>query len=195
MFVVCMSFVYLGCNSTEKALQLLVPNCGCPVGTNSFTVLPGRTSFKYDRSASDMAPTDIAAFATTQLDLLDRELKAELEETSELSSQYAPAGLQRAGLAVLNLQLGSQRTGFGGKTIVDLEHDSAIGQADLPEHGFRPGDIVGVRPQVGGSVKKREKAEADKKGVDGVVVKTTSSSVAVALDKDEVDIPSGKLWM
>ena len=142
-----------------------------------------------------MAPTDIAAFAATQLDLLDHELKAELEETSGLAGQYSSVALQRAGLAVLNLNIRSQRTGFGGKTIVELEHDTALGQAELPEHGLRTGDIVGIRQQVGGSAKKKDKADADKKGIDGVVTKSTLSSISVALDKDEADLPSGKLWM
>lgn len=142
-----------------------------------------------------MTPTDISSFATTQLELLDRELKAELEETAELSTQHAPAGLQRAGLAILNLHVAAQRTGFGGKTVLELEHDPAVGQPELPEHGFRTGDIVGVREQTGGAAKKKEKAEAEKKGVDGVVIKTTSTAISVALDKDEPDVPGGKLWM
>ena len=142
-----------------------------------------------------MSPTDISTFAATQLDLLDTELKAELEETGELSKQYAPIALQRAGLAILHLRVSAQRTGFGGKTVLELELDPGVGTSELPEHGFRSGDIVGVREQVGGSAKKKEKAEVEKRGVDGVVVKTTASAVSVALDRDEPDVPTGKLWM
>ena len=142
-----------------------------------------------------MAPTDISTFASTQLDLLDRELHAELEETAALSSEHAPAGLQRAGLALLNLHVAAQRTGFGGKTVIELGLDPAVGQTELPEHSFRPGDIVGISGQVGGAAKKKEKVEAEKKGVDGVVVKSTCSAISVALNKDEPDVPGGKLWM
>jgi len=141
-----------------------------------------------------MAPTDIPTFAARQLTLLNRELAAELSSTAQLASQSSPAALQRAGLAILNLYISAQRTGLGGKTVLDLELDSAIG-TELPEHGLRVGDIVGVREQVGGAAKRREKAEVEKKGVDGVVVKCTPAGLAVALDQEEVEVPAGKLWM
>lgn len=142
-----------------------------------------------------MGPTSISAFAATQLQLLDAELKAELEETNLLVSQTAPTTLQRVGLAVLNLTIGSQRTGLGGKTVLDLELDSAVGGGDIPEHGIRVGDIVGVSDLPSGSAKKREKADAKSKGVDGVVLKVTRTSISVALDKEDADVPSGKLWL
>ncbi|KAK3059573.1 hypothetical protein LTS18_010522, partial [Coniosporium uncinatum] len=70
--------------------------------------------------------TSIPTFAQTQLALLDRELQAELAETSLLASQHAPATLARAGLAILNLQISSQRTGLGGKTVLELSLDPAV---------------------------------------------------------------------
>lgn len=143
-----------------------------------------------------MAPTDISAFAIAQLALLDQELQAEREETSELTAQHSPAALQRAGLALLNLHIAAQRTGLGGKTVLDLAIDPAISTSgELPEHGLRVGDIVGVREQIGGAAKKKEKADADEKSVDGVVVKTGREVISVALDKEEADPPGGKLWM
>lgn len=142
-----------------------------------------------------MPPVDISSFASTQIDLLDGELQAELAETSLLASQSSLAALQRAGLAILNLQLASQRTGLGGKTVLSLELDPAVGGGDLPEHGLRVGDIVGVKEQVSGSAKKKDKNEADKNGIEGVVVKVQASSVSVAADKEDIDIPGGKLWM
>ena len=142
-----------------------------------------------------MAPTDISQFASTQISLLDRELQAELAETADLASQSPPSALQRAGLAIMNLHVGSQRTGLGGKTVLELERDPAFGSAELSEHGISTGDIVGVREQVGGAAKKKDKAEVEKKGVDGVVVKTNWSVVAVAFDKEEVEAPAGRLWM
>lgn len=142
-----------------------------------------------------MPGTDIPTFATAQLKLLELELKAELEENSTFTSQLAPSALARAGAAILNLQVSSQRTGFGGKTVLELEVDAAVGGGDIPEHGIRTGDIVGVQEQAAGSAKKKEKADLQKKGVEGVVLKVTTQSISVALDKDEVDIPSGKLWL
>jgi DNA polymerase alpha-associated DNA helicase A len=142
-----------------------------------------------------MAPISIAAFAATQLQLLDQELQAELGQTSLLISQTAPSALQRAGLAILNLSIGSQRTGLGGKTVLDLELDSAVGGGDIPEHGIRVGDIVGVADQPSGSAKKREKFELKGKGVDGVVLKVTPRNMSVALDKEDAEVPAGKLWL
>ena len=142
-----------------------------------------------------MPETSISTFAATQLELLDQELKAELEETNLLVSQTAPGTLQRAGLAILNLAIGSQRTGLGGKTVLELELDSAVGGGDIPEHGIRVGDIVSVADQPSGSAKKREKADLKSKGVNGVMLKVTPRSVSVALDKEDADVPAGKLWL
>lgn len=142
-----------------------------------------------------MPSTDIPGFATTQLSLLDAELQAEVAETSSLVSQFSPAALQRAGLAILNLVLSSQRTGLGGKTVLDLELDSAVGAGDLTEHGIRTGDIVSVQEQPSGSAKKKERNDLKIKGVEGVVVKIAASHVAVALGHDEEDVPGGKLWV
>ncbi|GAB7352323.1 hypothetical protein MBLNU459_g2770t2 [Dothideomycetes sp. NU459] len=144
-----------------------------------------------------MAPVDIPAFADKQLALLAAELKAELEETSLLTSTHTPSVLARAGLAVLNLDVASQRTGFGGKPLIDLSLDSAVAgdSKELPEHGIRVGDIVGVAEQPKGAERKKERGELDRKQVQGVVVKASREVLVVALDKDEADVPGGKLWL
>jgi DNA polymerase alpha-associated DNA helicase A len=145
-------------------------------------------------------PTDIASFATAQLALLDAELQAELAETNALLSSHAPAALSRAGLAILNLNVSSIRTGLGGKTVVELGLDSAVvgkgDKADIPEHGIRVGDIVAVQDQPSGSAKKTEKRELAKNGVEGVVLRVRRENVEIVLDKEDADVPSGsKLWM
>ena len=89
-----------------------------------------------------MAPkdaVDIPSFAATQLALLEAELQSELSETSSLISNTSPTALQKAGLAITNLSLSSQRTGLGGKTVVELGPDSATASKDgeLAEHGVR----------------------------------------------------------
>lgn len=146
------------------------------------------------------SPLDIPSFATTQLSLLASELAAETAETSLLASSFSPAGLARAGLAILNLTPTSQRTGLGGKTVVELSLDSAVvgkgkDGADIPEHGIRVGDIVAVQEQISGAAKKREKEGVAKKGVEGVVLKVGREKVEVALDREEAELPGGKLWM
>jgi DNA polymerase alpha-associated DNA helicase A len=145
-----------------------------------------------------LTPVDVPAFATTQLSLLDQELQSELNETSSLISTTSPSALQRAGVAITNLTVASQRTGFGGKTVVELVLDSAVGggrDGELPEHGVRVGDIVSVAEQSAGSAKKREIKEMEVKGAKGVVTKIGKTGVYVALDKEEDDVSSGRLWL
>ncbi|PVH85867.1 P-loop containing nucleoside triphosphate hydrolase protein [Cadophora sp. DSE1049] len=153
-----------------------------------------------------MAPkdaVDIPSFCTTQLSLLDAELQSELSETSSLISNTSPTSLQRAGIAITNLVLSSQRTGLGGKTVIELTPDSATsskkskdGDGELPEHGIRTGDIVVVSEQPAGSAKKKEVRELEEKGSRGVVTKVQRTAVWVALDGEEDDIPAGKrMWI
>jgi DNA polymerase alpha-associated DNA helicase A len=142
-----------------------------------------------------MKATDIPTFAATQVDLLDLELQAEVAESNTLIAQTSPTALQRAGAAIVNLNISSQRTGLGGKTVLDLELDPAVGGGDIPEHGIRVGDIVGVQEQPSGSARKKEKTDSQRNGVNGVVLKVQPGSVSVALDKEDVDVPGGKLWM
>jgi DNA polymerase alpha-associated DNA helicase A len=142
-------------------------------------------------------PLAITDFAAAQLSLLDLERVAEVEETQLLLSQTSPTALARAGLALLNLDIASQRTGLGGKTVVELELDSAVktGKGELPEHGIRAGDIVSVSEQPKGSERKSDKLDLKKKGVEGVVSKVTNTSISVALDKEDADVPGGRLWL
>ncbi|KAI5370342.1 putative AAA+ ATPase domain, P-loop containing nucleoside triphosphate hydrolase [Septoria linicola] len=142
--------------------------------------------------------TDIASFASSQLSLLDNELQAELQETQLLTATHAPSTLQRAGLAVLNLVVSSQRTGFGGKTLLELELDPAVAHdgGDLPEHDLRVGDICAVAEQPKGAEKKREREGMEKRGAQGVVTRTVKTAITIALDKEDADVPSGnKLWL
>lgn len=144
--------------------------------------------------------TDISAFAASQLTLLDAELKAELAETDALLSSHTPTALARGGLAILNLNVSSARTGMGGKTIVELALDPAVvpkgAKPEMPEHGIRVGDIVAVADQPAGSAKKTEKKELEKKGAGGVVLRVRRENVEVVLDKEDADVPGGsKLWM
>jgi DNA polymerase alpha-associated DNA helicase A len=145
---------------------------------------------------------DINKFATTQLSLLQQELDSEIAESATLTSTLSPIALQRAGAAIVGLIIASTRTGLGGKTVLELEPDSATasskgidGSARLQDHGIRTGDIVRVQSMTSGSAKKKEKNEAAKEGAEGVVSKVGEGKVSVALDKDDVEIPTGRLWM
>ncbi|KAI0175619.1 DNA helicase [Hypoxylon sp. FL1284] len=127
---------------------------------------------------------DVPAFARTQLALLDAELQSEIQETSALIGGTSPASLQRAGLAVTNLVVASQRTGMGGRTVLELGPDAATTTtAELPEHGVRTGDIVLVSEQPAGGAKKREVKDLERRGARGVVTKVKRDAIAVAVDE------------
>lgn len=143
-------------------------------------------------------PVDIPAFAATQLALLERELQSEISETSSLISAHSPTGLQRAGLAITNLVSSSQRTGLGGKTLLELGPDAATSSTgELPAHGIRVGDIVLVAEQPAGGAKKRQVRELEEKASRGVVTKAQRAAVYVALEegRDEVSFAGRRLWL
>ena len=142
-------------------------------------------------------PIDIPSFASTQLHLLSHELQTEIAETSTLLSSHSPTALQRAGLAITNLTISSQRTGLGGKTVLELGPDSATSSTgELPEHGIRSGDIVLVAEQPAGSARKREVKELEKKGARGVVTKVGRGSLGVALDEGREEVVFGaRVWV
>ncbi|KAH8815160.1 DNA helicase-like protein [Xylogone sp. PMI_703] len=136
-----------------------------------------------------MAPkgaVDVPSWATTQLALLDQELISELQDITALLNNTTPASLSRAGLAITSLVVSSQRTGLGGKTVVELGPDPAVhSSGELPEHGIRVGDIVLLAEQPGGSAKKREVKELEAKGSRGVIVKVWKAGISVALEKED----------
>ena len=161
-----------------------------------------------------MAPIPIATFASHQLHLLSAELAAETSATALLTSTHSPSTLARAGLAITNLVIDSQRTGLGGKTVLELGRDSAVavssgsgkdrargkasrpgvaeedagdrgGPSGLGEHGIRVGDVVGIGQQPKGSEKKKVKSELEESRVEGVVVKVRQDAIEVAVEKEE----------
>lgn len=144
---------------------------------------------------------DISQFAGTQLALLAAEQQSEIAETSALISLHSPSALQRAGVALTNLVVSSQRTGLGGKTVIELSPDPAVSSGnenELPEHGIRTGDIVLVSEQPAGSAKKREVKELERKGARGVVTRVRKGDVGVALDEDKEDAGAnlgGRVWL
>lgn len=77
--------------------------------------------------------------------------------------------------------------------MVELGLDSAVGGKtkgsrsgengdDLPEHGIRSGDIVGVKEQVAGGVRKGVIKEKERSGVKGVVTRVGDRAIWVAVD-------------
>ena len=143
----------------------------------------------------------IPTFAAAQLSLLAAEQAAEATEAATQASQHSPLALQRAGAALTNLVIGSTRTGFGGRTVIELVPDGATSTTgELPaEHGIRTGDVVLVSELAAGGAKRREVKEMEKKGVRGVVVKVARGAVSVAADdegkEDAVAGLGGRVWI
>ncbi|OAA32675.1 DNA-binding protein SMUBP-2 [Moelleriella libera RCEF 2490] len=146
---------------------------------------------------SAKGPVDVPSFASTQLALLARELRSEVDETTQLISSHSPIGLQRAGLAITNLLISSQRTGLGGKTLLELTPDRATcSTGELPEHGIRTGDIVLLAEQPAGSARKREVKDLERKGCRGVMTRVHRGSAQVALDDGREEVAfAGKVWL
>ena len=145
-----------------------------------------------------MRGTDIPGFAESQLCLLTAELVAETASTAFLLSSSSPKVLARAGLAITNLNLSSLRTGLGGKTVLELEQDHAIGNdGELGEHGIRVGDIVRIGEQPKGGEKKKEKAVMDQRGTEGVVIRIGDRGLQVALEDGHgaEEALAGRLWV
>ncbi|MCJ1308817.1 hypothetical protein MMC25_002472 [Agyrium rufum] len=141
---------------------------------------------------------DVPSFAAAQKELLAAELAAEASSTGDLLATQSPRSLANAGLALVNLVLSSQRTGFGGKTVLELEKDSAVGNdGELGDHGLGVGDIVRVAEQPKGNERKKQLATLEKGGAGGVVTKISMKGVSVALDRDEEDLDGlgGRLWV
>ncbi|CAF9941651.1 MAG: hypothetical protein ALECFALPRED_009253 [Alectoria fallacina] len=137
-----------------------------------------------------------SAFATSQLSLLSAELAAETASTATLLSLHSPKNLATAGLAITNLVVSSQRTGLGGKTVLELEQDGAIGGDGLGEHGIRVGDVVRVGEQPKGGERKKEKVAIEGRGVEGVVVRVGKGvQVALGEGKGEEERLGGRLWV
>lgn len=145
-----------------------------------------------------MQATDVSSFAASQLSLLSDELTAETASTTLLLSSTSPKLLARAGLAITNLSLSSLRTGLGGKTVLELEEDHAIGNhGELGEHGIRVGDIVRIGEQPKGGERKKEKTIMDDKGAEGVVIRVGNKGLQVALGDGNgaEDALAGRLWV
>lgn len=140
------------------------------------------------------SPMNIPAFASSQLALLTAELAAETASTTTLLASTSPTTLARTGLAIANLVISSQRTGLGGKTVLELEKDHAVGN-EIGQHDIRVGDIVRVGMQPKGDEKKKEKSEM--KGLEGVVIRAGQKSVQVALGNEDADLEGlgGKFWV
>lgn len=101
----------------------------------------------------------------------------------QLSSLDAKSAAKR-GISMLNLRVSSQRTGLGGKEIVEFEHNT-IGNL-LPLNQIRTGDIVEILSNPSKSKKALKNVAEMMTGerYHGVVHRITDYKIVIVIDKD-----------
>ena len=115
-------------------------------------------------------------FAQQHARLLQLERDAEIHEAERLLHARSDAELQARGTTLLRLEVVDLEPGFGGRLHVVLRPSRLD---SLPAHRFGPGDVVAIRAN-----------RDDKPVCTGVFVRARSDQVTVAIDDDEVDLPS-----
>uniref|UniRef100_A0A8C3YDP1 DNA-binding protein SMUBP-2 n=1 Tax=Catagonus wagneri TaxID=51154 RepID=A0A8C3YDP1_9CETA len=91
-----------------------------------------------------MASAAVESFVTKQLDLLELERGAEVEERRSWQENVSLKELQSRGVCLLKLQVSSQRTGLYGRLLVTFEPRRCASAPVLPSNSFTSGDIVGL---------------------------------------------------
>ncbi|XP_027712028.1 DNA-binding protein SMUBP-2 isoform X2 [Vombatus ursinus] len=118
----------------------------------------------------------VESFVSRQLELLEQEREAELQEKRAWQESVSPKELQRRGVCLLKLQVASQRTGLYGRLLVVLEPRKWDPGATLPCNSFGPGDIVGLYESA---------HEAAPLLATGILTQITQRSVTVAFDESQ----------
>ncbi len=122
----------------------------------------------------------VTEFVRRQLELIDLEREAEIEEAKRLRDGLPAAELQRRGVCLLGLRVDEVHAGLGGRTVLQL---SRADRSPLPASRLGPGDIVSLQPQRG------QRAQ-NETAPSGVVVGKRAASIRVALDRDlDAELP------
>ncbi|XP_002755681.3 DNA-binding protein SMUBP-2 [Callithrix jacchus] len=120
-----------------------------------------------------MASAAVESFVTKQLELLELERDAEVEERRSWQESISLKELQSRGVCLLKLQVSSQRTGLYGRLLVTLEPRRCGSAAALPSNSFTSGDIVGLY----------DAAHEGSQLATGILTRVTPRSVTVAFDE------------
>jgi ATP-dependent RNA/DNA helicase IGHMBP2 len=132
-----------------------------------------------DQRSARLAPLDLDDFIRTQLELLHLEQQAESRQATEQLAGRSPDALTRRGSALLRLQVHDEESGLGGRRIIVLRPTRT---QSLPAHRFAPGDLVRLAERF------EELASAEQPT--GVVGRVRTDEISIALDHDDVDLPS-----
>ncbi|KAF6333207.1 immunoglobulin mu DNA binding protein 2 [Rhinolophus ferrumequinum] len=117
-----------------------------------------------------MASAAVENFVTKQLDLLELERDAEVEERRSWQENISLKELQSRGVCLLKLQVSSQQTGLYGRLLVTFEPRRGVSAGVLPSNSFTSGDIVGLYDE-GSQL------------ATGILTRITQKSVTVAFDE------------
>ncbi|KAF7722103.1 hypothetical protein EC973_003683 [Apophysomyces ossiformis] len=122
------------------------------------------------------------AFIDHHIKLVQKEKQVDVEDTAKLLSSYAPAQLQKRGVALIGLKVTGMRTGLGGKCLIDVElaNPSKIPPI-FPPHKISTGDIVGIDEY------KKDKPAKKSARWSGVILRVTDTRITVALSQDMDD--------
>jgi len=112
-------------------------------------------------------------FIRRQLELLEMEREAEIEEVERLRAELPDVELERRGLTLRRLTLRDVDVGLGGRTLLILEPSRG---GELPAHRFASGDLVALR----------EGRDAEALRI-GVVDATRRDSIRIAIEETEED--------
>lgn len=143
---------------------------------------------------------------------LKEEQAADIDETNKLLTSLSPKQLANRGLAIINLVIGSIRTGTSGRPVISLELDPAVTQKnqELDFGEIRNGDIVRVSPYLNSAdtkkktlIKKKTKqldtsdSKNDGSIIEGVVSMNSNSLNVVIEEAFSNAIPSSdtRLWI
>ncbi|KAI8905628.1 IGHMBP2 protein [Gorgonomyces haynaldii] len=110
-------------------------------------------------------------FADKFTQLLEKERETDIAETQQLIKSASTQELQRRGILISGLTVGSIKSALGGKTIIEFEHEN------MPVHHISSGDVIGVQES-----KKQETIST------GIVIRTSNHSVSVVFEED-LDAP------
>ncbi|XP_037694261.1 DNA-binding protein SMUBP-2 [Choloepus didactylus] len=120
-----------------------------------------------------MASAAVESFVAKQLDLLELERDAELEERRSWQESISVKELQSRGVCLLRLQVSSQRTGLYGRLLVTFEPRKCGSAPVLPSNSFTSGDIVGLY----------DSANEGSQLATGILTRSTLKAITVAFDE------------
>ncbi|XP_012521067.1 PREDICTED: DNA-binding protein SMUBP-2 [Propithecus coquereli] len=120
-----------------------------------------------------MASAAVESFVTKQLDLLELERDAEVEERRSWQENISPKELQSRGVCLLKLQVSSQCTGLYGRLLVTFKPRRCGLVVPLPSNSFTSGDIVGLY----------DAASEGRQLATGILTRITQKSATVAFDE------------